>query len=82
MDEEESEFESLAFYDTVKDNKTLERSALHLACIDGLVDIVQALLEIKNINVKAKDNNGLTPYDITIKKSIKDLLKKHDAEHK
>lgn len=51
-----------------------DRSALHLACINGDATCLKLLLEIKNINLAAQDREGRTCLHYTAKTGNLDLL--------
>ena len=54
----------------------IKRSPLHLAVYNNNVDIVKILLNQKNIDLNAKDNDGKTPIELTNNKEILNLLNK------
>ena len=54
----------------------IKRSPLHLAVHNNNVDIVKILLNQKNIDLNAKDNDGKTPIELTNNMEILNLFNK------
>lgn len=52
-------------------------TALHLACQNDYIDIVQVLLEAQGINPNIKNWEGKTPADCTDDQDIKSLFSNH-----
>lgn len=51
-----------------------EKTPLHLAVINGNLEVIKVLLNYKNININLRDDKGKKPIDYTDNDEIKQLF--------